>query len=546
MENAIILRRNMMPLKLRDYQQEAVNSIFDHLRNGGKNPLVVMPTGSGKSIALSEFIRDAMCNKGAKKVLVLVDSKELVAQNEKALKKIWPEARTGIYSAGLNQRDLHQPVLFCGIQSIYKRAFDICKVDIIIIDECHMIPRETHTRYGKFLKDISLANPRVCLVGFTATPWRLDSGSLVSGEDALFDKIVYDTDINKLIDEGYLSPVISKGGIEKINLENVHTRMGDYVPKELAEAADDEKLIKSAIDEVIKYGERRESWLIFCAGISHANHVTEELKTRGIDAAIVTGDTPHSERDKIVNGFKRREIKCLVNVNVFSKGFDAPCVDLLILLTATRSVVRYIQMVGRAMRICPGKENALILDLGTNIERMGPIDAVDPPKAKQKGEGNGEAPCKECPQCHNIVAASTRFCNECFYAFPEKAKHESTAYDGAVLSKDQEPVWYTVEEVDAQRHKKAGKPDSMRLDFYVIERKQPISHYITLDHGGYAASKAHQYVQAAGGRATTVDDALREVYRWKDPTRIQVKKNGKYRNVVQFDFPDDTTEQATL
>ena len=203
-------------------------------------PLVVMPTGSGKSAVLSEIIRDAMCEKGAKKVLVLVDSKELVAQNEKTLKRVWPEAKTGIYSAGLNRRDLNAPVLFAGIQSIYKRAFDLGKVDIIIIDECHMIPRDAHTRYGKFLKDISLANPNVCLIGLTATPYRMDSGILTEGDDALFDDIVYDTDINKLIEAGYLAPVVCKGSANKIDLDKVHVRMGEYAPGELAEAADKE------------------------------------------------------------------------------------------------------------------------------------------------------------------------------------------------------------------------------------------------------------------------------------------------------------------
>ena len=105
---------------------------------------------------------------------------------------------------------------------------------------------------------------------------------------------------------------------------------------------------------------------------------------------------------------------------------------------------------------------------------------------------------------------------------------------------------YHVEEVGAKRHQKAGKPDSMRLDFFVVERQTPFSHYITLDHGGFAAQKARQYVQSAGGVASCVDDALREFFAWKDPVKIWVKKNGKYRNIVQFEFPDDNTKQQTL
>jgi DNA repair protein RadD len=536
-----------MSFVLRDYQQEAVNSIFAHFRAGGMAPLVVMPTGSGKSAVLSEIIRDAMCEKGAKKVLVLVDSKELVAQNEKTLKRVWPEAKTGIYSAGLSRRDLNAPVLFAGIQSIYKRAFDLGKVDIIIIDECHMIPRDAHTRYGKFLKDISLANPNVCLIGLTATPYRLDTGSLIDGSDALFDDIVYDTDINKLIEAGYLAPVVCKGSANKIDLDKVHVRMGEYAPGELAEAADKEKLIKGAVDEIVKYGKDRQSWIVFCAGIDHAKHVLEEIRSRGVIAELVTGNTDRKERDRIVEDFKHRRIKCLVNVSVFQKGFDAPCIDLLALLTATRSPGRYVQVVGRAMRTCPGKENAIILDMGTNIERMGPIDAITPPKAKIKGEGDGVAPCKECPQCFEIVPASARFCPACYHEFEQKPAHESTAYDGAVLSKQEEPVWWIVEEVGAFRHKKAGKPDSIKMEFHCIGREFPFCQWLALDHGGYATNKAKEYINAAGGVAACVDDAMREYFVWKDPTRIQVKRDGKYWRIVSFDFPDDlNTKQVEL
>ena len=534
-------------LKLRDYQQDAVDAIYSAINSGIMNPLVVMPTGSGKSITLSEFIRSAYCDKGAHKIVVLVDSKELVNQNEATFNKLCPGVKTGVYSAGLNRKEMNAPILFCGIQSIYNKAYDMGRIDIIVVDECHMIPRDDNTRYGTFLKAARIANPYLCVVGFTATPFRLDSGDLTSGSDALFDSVVYNTDILKLIEEGYLSPIISKGGTDKINLENVHTRMGDYAPGELALAADDTKLIKSAVGEVIAYGKNRQSWLVFCAGIVHARHVTDEFKQRGVNVEMVTGETPRAERDQIVIDFKSRKLKCLVNVNVFSKGFDAPCVDLLILLTSTKSCGRYIQMVGRAMRTCPGKENALILDYGGSIMLHGPIDAVIPPKGKNKTDGTGAPVVKECPQCFEIVPASARFCPACYHEFEQKPAHESTAYDGAVLSKQEEPVWWIVEEVGAFRHKKAGKPDSIKMEFHCIGREFPFCQWLALDHGGYATNKAKEYINAAGGVAACVDDAMREYFVWKDPTRIQVKRDGKYWRIVSFDFPDDlNTKQVEL
>ena len=499
-------------LELRQYQKEAIAEIYASLKRGIRKPLVVMPTGSGKSVTLCEFIRSAYCEKGARKIVSLVDSRELISQNEAALKRKRSQAKTGIYNAGLKERNLNAPIIFGGIQSIYRKAYDLGKIDIIVVDECHMIPRDCDTRYGKFISSAIKANPNVVIVGFTATPFRLDTGMLTSGDDALFEEIVYDTDIIRLIDEGYLCPIISKGGVDKINLEDVHTRMGDYVPGELATAADNEKLIKSAIDEVIKYGSNRNAWLIFCAGVQHAQHVTDELKERGINAEIVTGDTSQRDRDSIVHAFKNRQLKCLVNVGVFQKGFDAPETDLLVLLTATKSVGRYIQMIGRAMRIAPGKENALILDMGTNIERMGTLDNITVPKGKTKGEGTGEPPCKECPECHDICAASVRFCPACYHEFPEKPKHESEAYDGAVLSNQESAKWVDLSDPPEYLRwpGKNNKPDTIRCNFYAYTRKQPYCMWLALDHGGYAARKAREYITACGGTSETVGHALKE------------------------------------
>jgi len=183
-----------------------------------------------------------------------------------------------------------------------------------------------------------------------------------------------------------LVPVISKGGLNKIDLSGVHTVAGEYNLGELARAADDLTLIKDAVDEINKFGEDRKSWLIFAAGVEHAYNISKLIP----GSEVVTGETPLKERDDIIKKFKEGKLKCLINVSVFQKGFNAPCCDLIALLTATQSTAKYVQMVGRGMRPHPRKTDCLLLDFGNNVLEHGPIDAVDPKKA---GKG-GTAPQK--------------------------------------------------------------------------------------------------------------------------------------------------------
>ena len=537
-----------MSLELRPYQRDAVNAFFAGLRDGKTSGIISAPTGSGKSLMVSDICKTLISGWPDTHVIVATHTKDLIQQDVDEFRAYYPGASCGVYSAGLNKRENDRRVLFVGIQSVYRRAFEFGKIDLLIIDEAHKVNTEEGTQYARFIHDLKVANPNICILGMSATPYRLDNGLLYEGDDRLFDALYYEIELSRLIDEGWLCPIISKGAIEKINLDGVKTTGGDYNRKGLELAADKDALTKSAVDEIVNYGNCRYSWLVFASGVGHANHICAEIQSRGITCAVVTGETPADERDRILNDFKFRRIRCLVNVEILVAGFNAPNTDLIALLMATKSASKYVQCVGRGTRTAPGKTNCLLLDFGGNVLRHGPVDSVIPPDAKQKSEGDGEAPCKECPRCHEIVPASVQYCPECQFEFPQAPKHDAQAYDGAVLSKDEEPVWWDVEEVDISRHKKTGKPDSIKVEFHVIGREFPFCTWLALDHGGYAAKKAKEYIRAAGGNAISVDDALkRDMYQWTDPTRIQVKRDGKYWRVVSFDFPDrETTNQSTL
>jgi DNA repair protein RadD len=522
---------------LREYQEEAVDSIYEYWDNErGNNPLVCAPTGSGKSVIIAEFCKRTCSDWKDVRIAVVTDSRELIDQNEKEMRKHWSDASTGIYSAGLNKKQTQAQILFVGIQSIYNKAFDLGKVDIILVDEAHMIPRKSQTRYGKFLKDMKVANPNIVVVGFTATPYRLDSGVLHEGEDAIFDGISYVVEMKKLIKQKYLVPVISKGGVRKIDLSNVHLQAGDYKANELAHAADDPELVKLAVNEIVRYGEHRKAWLLFASGVLHAEHIATAIRGHNISCEIVTGETPSKERDEIVTRFKEGKLRCLVNVAVFTKGFNAPICDLIALLMATKSTGKYVQIVGRGMRTHKDKEDTLLLDYGGNVIEHGPIDEVDPIKKKNVFCVEKKAtPMKECPQCNAIVHTRTTECPSCRYAFPSIAAHGTEAYDGAVLASQQQPFFVEVKDVWYSRHKKPGKPDILKIGLFdSMEKEYPI--WCCLEHTGYAQEKARSVVKTFGGSTSNVTDALKESPHWKKPIRIQVKAKGKFYEVLGVEF----------
>ena len=535
-------------ITLRDYQEESLSKLFEYWEHDkGNAPIIAAPTGSGKSLIVAEFCRRVCTESPHVKIMVLAHVRELLTQNESELRNLWPEASTGIYSSGLGKKQTMAQITFAGIQSVYSHVFDFEKIDIIIVDECHLIPRDADTRYGKFFKDMKRANPGVAIFGLSASPYRLDSGMLHEGKNALFDGIAYAVDIKKLIQDGYLVNVISKGGVCKIDLNGIKIQAGDYAPGELAHAADSPELIASAVNEIVKYGEDRNAWLLFCSGVEHAEHVANEVRKHNINCEVVTGDTPKEERDSIISRFKNGKLRCIANVGVMTTGINIPRCDLIALLTSTRSTGKYIQMVGRSMRIYPGKKNALLLDYGGNVIEHGPIDAVNPVKRKNIfGEPTKAPPMKECPQCHAIIHTRVTLC-DCGYQFPVVAPHGTEAYDGAVMSGQVKTEVVPIEGVWVSRHKKPGKPDSVKLTFYTKLDKEYYM-WLGLDHTGYYKEKSLAVVKRFGGKSTNVSDAIKESTYWRKPIAIAVKPREKYFDVIGIVF-DDTkreTEQNVL
>jgi DNA repair protein RadD len=466
-------------VQLRPYQQEAVNAVYRYLREHDDNPVVVAPTGSGKSAIIAAICTDA-ANKWNGRVIVLAHVKELLEQAVDKLKAVCPSLDVGIYSAGLGRRDIGHAVIVAGIQSVYRRACELDTFDLVIVDECHLIPPEGEGMYRQFLADLKVVNPQLRIIGLTATPFRMKSGMICS-EDHFLNAVCYEIGIRELIRDGYLCPLVSKAGSQRADTSGLHVRGGEFVADEVEQLMDQDELVESACREIVQYIQDSKARLIFASGIKHAQHVVRVLNEKhGIECGFVCGETPARDRDELLARFRgvasdglfeRKPLKYLANVNVLTTGFDAPNIDCIALLRPTMSPGLYSQMVGRGFRLHPGKENCLVLDFGGNVLRHGPVDQI---KVKEAPAAvTGEAPAKECPECHSVIAAGYAVCPDCGYKFPppERQKHEAKASEAGILSGQVTTRVYTVRDVIFSVHTKRGAddgaPKTMRVDYDV-------------------------------------------------------------------------------
>lgn len=543
-------------LTLRPYQREAVDDLYAYWQEGGGNGLIVVPTGGGKSAINATIVRELLEKYPSLRIGCITHVKELIAQNAQELIGLWNQAPVGIYSAGLGRRDLRSRVLFMGIQSVWNKVDLLGDFDIIVVDEAHLIPRDADTRYGRFFTALKKRVPDMRVIGLTATPYRLDSGRLDRGDDRLFDDIVYECQVTNLIREGYLSPLISPVTLAQIDTSKVHVRNGEFVERELADAAMD--IVEAAVAEVATLGVDRRGWLIFAVNVAHAEKVVAAVRGHGISCEMVVGTTPKGERDSIINRFKRREIRCLVSVGVLTTGFNAPHVDLIALLRSTLSTGLYVQMVGRGFRLAPGKDNCLVLDFGGNVRRHGPVDAVNPTrtgggKKREEEDEIGKAArdelrAKACPQCECLVGVNDLTCPNCGHEWPDEgAQHKPQAEHVAILSTESTPPeWIEITETSYHLHEKDGSEPSVRATFY-FGLSESVRSFLCFGHQGFPRRKALQFWEEAGGKLphpANAEEALERKKELRPPSAVLVKRAARWPDVVGYRWSDPEREAA--
>lgn len=533
----------------RYYQHEAIEAIDQWYADGNQtNPIIVMATGTGKALVIAEYMRLALEHDPNVRAICAIDTKELVQQNYDTFLNQMPNAPAGIYSSGLRRKEKKAQMLFCGIQSVWDKAFEIGRADLLMIDECHGVSFNGE-RWSKFLSDMHKINPNMIIVGLTATPYRMDSGLLWTGEPRLFNGVAYEYSVKQGIADGYLSNIIPKAMATKLSVDGVGKRGGEYIESQLQKAVNKDDITESAIDEILEYSADRKSGLIFGSGKKHCEAIKRIMIERGETCEIVLGDTPSAKRDEIIKKHKSNEIKWVVNNAVLTKGYDNPQIDVIAAMRPTASAVLWMQMVGRGFRICEGKENCLLLDFAQNITNFGFIDEMIFKDKKARNDDEPDVPpMKECDKCGTYCHAAVRFCPECGYQFPidDSPKIEKSSHGGAVLSTQRIIEEWPIDDVTWDVHRKAGKTPSLKVTYYSgINR---VSEWVCLSHTGFARTKAvkwwkentdgnrcksmEQASEYLDGVPTDIEKAMEFMHTMVKPAALQVTKEGKYDRIV--------------
>lgn len=489
-------------MELRWYQERARTCCWEWIRKNQGNPIIVKPTGAGKTALAAALLTDA--SKWGKRSLLVTHVEELIQQSQGTLEKFGIDA--GIYSAGLGAKETHAEVTLCGIQSVYQHADLFPKIDFVIVDEAHRVPGKGQGgMYDQFFEGLASQNPKLRIVGLTATPYRLKNGFICGPEEHFwFKEVAYEIQVNRLIKEGYLSPISSKMPICEIETKGIRQVGGDFKieEQEIAFAIKSEEIIEDMLRR-IGFANRKAT-IIFCAGVDQAKQVRQSLADRGIACGLITGETDSDLRKEYVREFKNGTIKFLVNCSVLCEGFDAPNIDCVVLMRATTSPGLYYQMVGRGLRTWAGKAFCLVIDYGQNLDRHGPIDQIVMPTVA--GQVKKEKPSiKKCPQCDEALTQNTMTCPSCQYKFERADRWDSLTEKptkAAATSEEDEGEWKECGCITANAHTKKGGDETSRQTLKISFFHSPfpigyptVSAFLCVEHSGFPRNKAEKILK---------------------------------------------------
>jgi superfamily II DNA or RNA helicase len=384
-------------ITLRSYQGTLVERTRANFILGKRNQLLVLPTGGGKTVCFS-YMAGAAKSKGLT-VWILAHRVELLEQISRTLRDFG--IAHGMIAPGY-LGDRRQQVQVASVFTLARRLDRYEKPDLIIVDEAHhAISKST---WGMVIK----ANPQAKLLGVTATPIRLSG----EGLGDLFECMVQGPTVAELIEQGALSPyrLFAPAGVD---LSGVHSKMGDFVRGELAEAMNKRSITGDAVSHYRKLADGKRA-VAFCVSVEHAEHVAAQFREAGIPAASIDGGMDKVLRQSVLASFSAGDLRVLTSCDLISEGFDVPAIEVAILLRPTQSLGLYLQQVGRCLRVFPGKTEAIILDHAGNVKRHGLPDEdriwTLEGKAKKRKSKPTEVPVKTCPKCFATVASAATDC----------------------------------------------------------------------------------------------------------------------------------------
>jgi DNA repair protein RadD len=534
----------MTPPTLRPYQREAVDAAVQwHATNTG-HCLLVVPTGGGKSLILGTLAHEAV-EVGAR-VLILAHRGELIAQNAAAVMKVTDPSRVGVVS-GSEKRP--RDITVATIQTFGRKPYAYGAFDLVLVDEAHLIPHGSDGLYHKAFAALRTMAPNMRVIGLTATPYRLTSGRLDAGKGALFTEIAYECDLLELLRDGYLCPLRSLAGKAAFNVAGVSQRGGDFLASALEQRVDAPEATAAIVAESCELAADRKKWLIFAAGVKHAEHLAEAFTAAGIPTAAVHGNLSSTDRATRLAAFKVGELRALTNCDLLTTGFDAPDIDCLVIARPTMSPGLHVQILGRGLRIHPSKTDTIVLDFAGNCLRHGPLDAIRPPSRGPGEKREGAAPQRVCSACQTITPVSILVCPGCGAEFPPPppAKLFPGATGAPALSIEPPTAqWQPVTSVEYSRHepRDPNKRPTLRVD-YLYHYRRIAAEWLCVEHEGFARRKAEDWWQSRHPDTllpATIDEALAMTNDLATPLEIALFPDGKYERVADARF----TKKASL
>lgn len=403
-------------LEPRPYQIDAIADLRNSVAGGSRSPLLVMPTGSGKTLVAASLIRSAAAK--GKTALFLAPRRELVYQTADKLTALGVEH--GIIMAG-EQPSFMPSVQVACVPTLYRRCFrdgepvqsamfgrgfPLPPADLVIIDEAH-------ANFSAMASRILAAYPRAVKIGMTATPARSDGRGL--GE--LYDRLVLGPSVSELTRLGYLVPARYYGATQA-DLSAVRMQAGDYHRGDLGEAMNKPKLVGDVVENWLRICPERQT-VVFAVNRAHALALHREFERTGIASDYLDGETPNDERKSILQRHANGDIRVLCSVDVLSYGWDQPSAACAIIARPTKSVARYLQVAGRVLRPYPGKDDCVIIDHAGVVADLGFVDDEQPWSldGKSKIQERKQSQRKEpnpinCPKCRAVIRPAPS-CSSC-------------------------------------------------------------------------------------------------------------------------------------
>lgn len=404
---------------LRPYQQQAVERIRQAYLQGARSPLLVLPTGGGKTVVFSHIA--ATSSARGKRILILVHRIELLRQTAKALQ------RAGIQPGLINPAytpNYRAPVQVAMVQTMAKRTHFFRKMpfDLIITDECHHVVSKTY-------RDILAEFPNAYQLGVTATPVRGDGLGLGVNAGGVYDTLIMGPTVAELIAGGYLVKPAIYVPKDRVDLSGVRSRMGDYDRGELETRMDKPQITGNAVEHYRRTLNGLPA-VAFCVSVQHAQHVAAEFQAAGYRAYAVDGSMEDAQRAAILNGLATGSVQVVTSCDIISEGTDIPAIAGAILLRPTQSTGLYLQQVGRALRTMEGKDRAVILDHVGNVlthglpdeDRAWSLDGEERRKKKKKEDAEPTVRVQTCKGCYAVFEPHLPACPYCGLAVQGKGR----------------------------------------------------------------------------------------------------------------------------